>query len=372
MGSGSLPFSAKRPRSLPTYTPNQDLATVMANWQTQLAPGVQNVAPQATPLNFGITNSKGGLALSWSPVSGGDGYEILKSSNGSFSDDLQVIPVRDVNQSSYFDSVGGNAQTASYRLRTTSGTASNPQSQRGPESGVITHTSIDTSDNTSTPVTYFDQFTTDKTRALARIGNYGGIKKSTLGKTGGAYVGSGVRGVANQAAGTASKASLSPASLGTGTLSGSKITVGNNAAIVATGNGVIDANELQGTPVTADGPEDQQVLQYSAADGQLTYASIIAIGLQSALQAALPLGLGEIYVASDTGNLFIGTPGVGSGYLQVGDTSQMNETLTKLLMEIRAMRVALTALACQGGQAKPGDFDPQMLAADAEVYVDQI
>lgn len=359
------PFSAPKPRSLPTVTPTNDIIQVLGNWQTQLNPLVQNVAPQATPLNFSVTNSRGGLTLKWSPVGGGDGYEILKSQNGSFSDDLQVIPVKDVNQSNYFDGLGGSAQQASYRIRTTSGTASNPQSQRGPESGVITHRSIDASDTNSLPVTYFDNFTTDKTRAKARLGNYGAIKKNDLGKAGGKYVGSGVRGIANTASGIPAKASTSPASLGTGTVVGSTVTIGNGASLVPTGNGIIDANQLQGTNVTDVPPTNGEILQ--VINGTLQYASIIAVGLQSALQSALPLALGEIYVASDTGNLFIGTPGVGIGYLQVGDTSRMNETLLQLLMEIRAMRVALTSLACQGAQASPYDFDPQQLAADAEI-----
>jgi hypothetical protein len=366
---GSLPFSAKRPRSLPTYVGTQDLATVLANWQTQLAPGVQNVAPQATPLNFSITNSRGGLTINWSPVTGGDGYEILKSATGSFADDLQVIPVKNVNQSSYFDSMGGNAQSATYRIRTTSGTASNPQSQRGPESGTIRHTSIDASDTKSIPTTIFDTFTTDKTRALARIGNYGAVRKTPLGKAGGSVVGAGAKAGSGLSAGLPAAAATSPASLGSGTISKSAIVVSGGASITpSTVNpGVIDANELQGIPVTLTAPTNGEVLQYSSATGQLAYTSIIAIGLQSALQSVLPLGLGEIYVATDTGNLFIGTPGVGSGYLQVGDTTKMNETLLQLLMEIRSMRVALTSLACQGGTANPLDFDPQMLASDAEI-----
>ena len=107
----------------------------------------------------------------------------------------------------------------------------------------------------------------------------------------------------------------------------------------------------------------------AAAEAQVltTIANIIGTGTQANLQSVLPLNLGEIYVATDTGNLFIGTPGVGVGYLQVGDTRAMNETLLQLLMEIRAMRLALTSLACQGAQANPRDFDPQALASDAEI-----
>jgi hypothetical protein len=90
-------------------------------------------------------------------------------------------------------------------------------------------------------------------------------------------------------------------------------------------------------------------------------------GVQANLQQAMPLALAEMYFATDTGNLFFGTPGVGLGYIQLGDTTQVNETLTKLLLELRAMRLALTQIACEGGKAAPSDFDPQNLSSDAEV-----
>jgi hypothetical protein len=90
-------------------------------------------------------------------------------------------------------------------------------------------------------------------------------------------------------------------------------------------------------------------------------------GTQANLQAAMPLSLGEMYFCSDTGNLFFGTPEVGVGYIQIGDTTAVNDTLLKILKEIRSMRVALTQLACDGGKAKPQDFDPQILASDPEV-----
>lgn len=355
---GKLPFSSKRPRSLPTSTGVQDINQLLATWQNQLNPGVSNVAPQVTPLNFSVTNSRGGLTLNWSPVSGGDGYEILKSQNGSFADDLQVIPVKNANQSNFFDSMGGNAQSASYRIRTTSGTSSNPQSARGPESGVIAHRSIDASDTASVSTTQFDHFTTDKTRSLARLGNYGAVKKNALGKAGGALVGSGAKGGAGNSSGNPSQGSTSFAAIGTGTNTSASIIVGGGAQIIPDVNnpGTIAATQIQGTPVTTTAPADGQVLQYSAVSGTYQPAAIIGVGTQTNLQAVLPLGLGEIYVATDTGNLFIGTPGIGIGYLQVGDTSQMLEALQQLILEVRAMRLALISL---DSSALPQDFDPQ-------------
>lgn len=231
MGSSPLnpsqPFSAPKPRSLPSVTDNVDISQTLATWKKQLDPIVKTVSPQPTPLNFTATNSRGGIALSWSPVGAGDGYEILKSVSGSFSDDLQIIPVKNANQSSFFDGTGGNAQTVSYRIRTTSGTASNPQSQRGPESGVVTHKSIDASDTSTKPTTVFDTYTTDATRALSRKGNYGGIRQNPLGKAGGATVAVGTFNRGSNPAGT--PAALSPSTPSVGGNNGTNSPAGGAA-----------------------------------------------------------------------------------------------------------------------------------------------
>lgn len=95
-------------------------------------------------------------------------------------------------------------------------------------------------------------------------------------------------------------------------------------------------------------------------------------GIQGNIQQAMPLALGEMYFATDTGNLFFGTPGIGLGYIQLGDTKNVNELLTKVLLELQAMRLALTQIACEGGMARPTDFDPQRLGSDSEIYVDTL
>ena len=81
-------------------------------------------------------------------------------------------------------------------------------------------------------------------------------------------------------------------------------------------------------------------------------------GTQGQLQSAMPLAMGEMYFATDTGNLFFGTPGTGLGYIQLGDTTQVNETLQKILATLEAMRRALVALACEGKRCREEDFDP--------------
>ena len=248
-------FSAPKRASLPTISGTQNPINSLINWQQQLAPAVTNALPAPTPQNFGVTNSRGGLQLTWSPIPNNDsvdGFEILKSQNGSFTDDLQVIPVSGGQQSSFFDSMGGGAQTAHYRIRATSGTASNPQSVRGPDSGVVSHTSIDSGDTTTKPSTRFDQFTTDATRSQARKGNYGITSyTSSLGQTGGAGSGSG----AGQSGGSTNPPTPSVTTtfdkIGTGENTSATMTVGEGASIGPDdlNPGVINATEINGIPI---------------------------------------------------------------------------------------------------------------------------
>ena len=82
-------------------------------------------------------------------------------------------------------------------------------------------------------------------------------------------------------------------------------------------------------------------------------------------QANIPtLALGEMYFATDTANLFFGTPGVGIGYIQIGDTRQVNEKLDQLIMVAEATRRAIVALACEGGRNNPTDFDVTTIAKE--------
>jgi hypothetical protein len=70
-----------------------------------------------------------------------------------------------------------------------------------------------------------------------------------------------------------------------------------------------------------------------------------------------PLALGEMYFASDTGNLFFGTPSVGIGYIQLGDTSQVNDRLDQLIVIMEAVRRALVAIALNDNAGNEIDFD---------------
>jgi hypothetical protein len=87
-------------------------------------------------------------------------------------------------------------------------------------------------------------------------------------------------------------------------------------------------------------------------------------GVQANIGSAMPLALGEMYFATDTANLFFGTPGVGIGYIQLGDTTLVNERLEQLIVLMECVRRALVALACSEGRAKEIDFDPGTISAD--------
>ena len=89
-------------------------------------------------------------------------------------------------------------------------------------------------------------------------------------------------------------------------------------------------------------------------------------GVQGNIQNAMPLALGEMYFATDTGTLFFGTPGVGIGYIQLGDTTQVNERLERLIVLMEAVRRTLVALACEGGRNNPQDFDPKNISQEMQ------
>jgi hypothetical protein len=81
--------------------------------------------------------------------------------------------------------------------------------------------------------------------------------------------------------------------------------------------------------------------------------------------AALPLQMGEMFFATDTQALYFGTPGFGNGYIQIGDTTNVNERLDNLIVLMESVRRALVALVCDNGRgAKPDDFSPELIARE--------
>jgi hypothetical protein len=80
------------------------------------------------------------------------------------------------------------------------------------------------------------------------------------------------------------------------------------------------------------------------------------------------LSFGEMYFATDVNALLFGTPGIGVGYIQVGDTSQVNERLEQIALIMEGARRALVELVCTGknGSARPEDFSPATIAKEFE------
>lgn len=252
--SGTSPFSSRVAKALPTL--NDPSLTVIRNI---LAPIVKRALPPSVPQNFQVTNTKGGLKLSWAPLQrtspshGPDGYELLRSVDGSFTGDIQVIPIRDPQQTSYFDSFG-SPTSASYRIRATAGSSSSPQSVRGPHSGVIRHTSLDPTDATSNSTTVNDNYTNDHVRSQSRFGNYG-IAQYQTSPTIQSGASSGVGGGSQPVApGTPPVApgSVAFSSILGGSNTGQALVVGDGSSLGSTGTGTIDALTVNGVAITGD------------------------------------------------------------------------------------------------------------------------
>lgn len=158
---------------LPTIRSPQDFIREVKKWQTKLNPLVTSPRTPPAPFNFAGTRARGGITLAWAQVNGADGYEILRSDNGDFSNPT-IIPIRNPAQTSYFDAFttagGTGTVTKWYRIRATNGTFSQPGSAKGVLSGIVKQTSIDPTDTVTAASTVFDQSTTDKTQAIANWG----------------------------------------------------------------------------------------------------------------------------------------------------------------------------------------------------------
>lgn len=177
--------AGKLVRAIPVITDTRDLTSLLANWQNTIKQVLRVPTPPPCPQNFRALPIRGAIRLTWAPVNpaptkgqlgqtgvGSDGYEILRSPSGDFTSDLTIIPMRDINQTQFDDPVGGAPTTVSYRIHTTAGTPRQAHAVAGPDSGTVKATSIDATDTATVGVIVQDNFTTDVTRATARLGRY--------------------------------------------------------------------------------------------------------------------------------------------------------------------------------------------------------
>lgn len=186
-------------RAIPLISNQSQLQQYLQTWRAHVSKNLQRPPAPIIPWNFNATNMRGGIMLTWSPTPGADGYEVLRTDNGDFSgspgSNLTVTPIRDPKASSYFDSLGGTATKKWYKIRATSGTHDAPHSVHGNASGIVTHTSIDSSDTVTIPSTIRDNATTQQSQTRA-----GGVM--TRGGTGSGISGYGGDGIGGGVGGT--------------------------------------------------------------------------------------------------------------------------------------------------------------------------
>lgn len=85
-------------------------------------------------------------------------------------------------------------------------------------------------------------------------------------------------------------------------------------------------------------------------------------GAQINLSQAMPLALGEMYFCTDTNLLIFGTPGIGQGYITLGDVTQVNEKLDQLIVIMEGVRRVLVAIALNDKAGAEIDFDPATIS----------
>ena len=117
--------------SLPTITTPEMLVATLKIWQQKLQPALAVVAIPRCPFNFRVAgNATGatGLTLNWEQVYGADGYQIQMSTNGDFSTASVIATLTNPAATAWFDSTAVTGVQRWYRIRSTAGTVSKPQS----------------------------------------------------------------------------------------------------------------------------------------------------------------------------------------------------------------------------------------------------
>lgn len=152
-------------RNIPSLNRPEDAVNTLKFWQRNLHRTISRPPILRAPFNFAVTSQRGGILLSWRPNAEANGYEILRSTNGDFSNEQNNLVTLSVDGSqfaSFFDGVSGSGgsvtQKRYYRIRAVSaaGDASDPI--KGELSGVLSATSIDPSDTGTASVTTRDSF----------------------------------------------------------------------------------------------------------------------------------------------------------------------------------------------------------------------
>lgn len=119
------------------------LLPVLQSWRTTLTPVVNQPQQVRPPFNLNAHAASGtfGIVLNWEQVRGADGYVIYYSDNGNFAGDSTLVTLKSAVCTSYFDNLNATGVNRWYRIASTSGTPSQPQSVIGQMSAAIQATS---------------------------------------------------------------------------------------------------------------------------------------------------------------------------------------------------------------------------------------
>ena len=156
--------------NLPAASSYQALLQTLQTWRTTLGQVLNSASVPSIPWNFRLTQIRGGLQLDWAAVKGADGYQLLRSATGDMSSPT-VIVLGSPQQTTYVDTFA-NPTKMYYKIQATAGTQSQPHSVIGNPSGVVSGTSIDASNTTTTPTTVYDNTTNQKSQTKGSSGNY--------------------------------------------------------------------------------------------------------------------------------------------------------------------------------------------------------
>lgn len=125
--------------NLPTITSLANLGPMLKAWQQALNPVVNRPQPPRCPFNVRLSSPTGstGVLIQWEQVPQADGYRVYYSDSGDFSGDSVLATLPSPLSTAYFDSVGVTGKNRFYRVASTAGTPSQPQSVEGVKSAPL-------------------------------------------------------------------------------------------------------------------------------------------------------------------------------------------------------------------------------------------
>lgn len=148
----------------------------LAQWQSALRQTLKIPTAPSIPANLAAASKQGGNYLTWSAVTGADGYQIEVSENGDFATVLNTVLLPGQQSTAFFDTVptsaGAAPATRYYRVRATAGTVRSPQTVKGRTSSTVSSTAIAPNDTVTASTTTRDLSNYDSLNASSSIGDY--------------------------------------------------------------------------------------------------------------------------------------------------------------------------------------------------------